>query len=715
MVASHPSFLTRVRWHFIGGMAVLAFLSMVLTLMEQANQASLNAHTQAVLAEAQQRLDNPDFVSRLAAVQIAQAASLERSNWIAVGRVGLLVSTLVFSLHLFAQLRQHNRTTTQNAEAAARESETRAAELDALVGAGLSLTGSMDLARVLDKICENALLLMHHPRDVSVFLYDGHKLTFGSGWNATGRLAQPVSQPRPDGMTYTVARTGQLMVIEDRAASPLYAHTPHQGAIIGYPLKFAGRVMGVMNLAYHTRQAITETTLRPLRVLADQAAIAIENARLYATLRERAGELDAIVQASFSLTASLELSEVLSHLSESIYTIMPGTGRHVHVFVVEGQRLRFGSGWSSAGEQTKPYSDPRPGGVTHTVLSTGKPLIIEDMQRHSLYVGTSWHGSIVSLPLNFSQRMVGVLNFSLETPHHFNGDELRLLQLLADQAALAIGNANLYSTVQQELVERKNAETALALARDEAVRANRAKSIFLANMSHELRTPLNAIIGYSEILQEEAQDLNQPELVTDLRKIHTAGRHLLSLINDILDLSKIEAGKMSLDRTEFEVAALIHDILATLHPLAEKNRNTLVYQARNAPGKMTSDPTKLRQVLFNLLSNACKFTEAGQIVLTVERQTQASADWLCFTVHDTGIGLTTEQMEIIFQAFTQADSSTTRKYGGTGLGLTISRHFCQMMGGEIDVTSTGVPGQGSIFSVRLPAQAPLWGDEATTG
>ncbi len=233
-------------------------------------------------------------------------------------------------------------------------------------------------------------------------------------------------------------------------------------------------------------------------------------------------------------------------------------------------------------------------------------------------------------------------------------------------------------------------------ARDAAESANRTKSAFLANMSHELRTPMNAIIGYSEMLLEETEDRGLNELSPDLQKIRSAGKHLLSLINDVLDLSKIEAGKMTLYLEEFDVPSVTADVVATIRPLVEKNGNRIEVDCDPGAGRIHADLTKLRQTLFNLLSNAAKFTENGLITLAVRKHHNR----IHFAVSDTGIGMTPEQLARLFQAFTQADDSTTRKYGGTGLGLVISRKFCQMMGGDIRVEST--PGRGTTFTVDLP-------------
>jgi signal transduction histidine kinase/CheY-like chemotaxis protein len=259
--------------------------------------------------------------------------------------------------------------------------------------------------------------------------------------------------------------------------------------------------------------------------------------------------------------------------------------------------------------------------------------------------------------------------------------------------------------LEEEISHRKEAQDELLKAKYVAEEASRAKSTFLANMSHELRTPLNAIIGYSEMLEEEAHDSATAETVQDLQKIKSAGKHLLALINDVLDLSKIEAGKMSLHLETFEVSGMIEEIVTTLQPAIEKNMNTLWVHLAQDVGMMHADITKVRQILFNLLSNACKFTDHGTISVDVDQSTEQGQDWLRFRVTDTGIGISAKQKENLFQEFVQADTSIARKYGGTGLGLAITHRFVQLMKGRIGVESE--PGEGSTFTVHIPAQVKL--------
>ncbi|MEZ0324976.1 MAG: response regulator [Fimbriimonas sp.] len=289
-------------------------------------------------------------------------------------------------------------------------------------------------------------------------------------------------------------------------------------------------------------------------------------------------------------------------------------------------------------------------------------------------------------------------DFELE--HTFPVIGRRVMLLNARQ--LKAGNhGELLVLAMEDVTERRRAEEEVANAKETAEEANRTKSLFLANMSHELRTPLNAILGYSEMLQEEAADQGIQEFLPDLEKIHVAGKHLLSLINDILDLSKIEAGKMELYLETFSIPKLISEVVQTIQPLVNNNSNRLTVMCSPELGTMRADMTKVRQSLFNLLSNAAKFTHAGAIELSVSREMMEDREWIWFRVSDTGIGMTPEQLVKLFQTFSQADASTTRKFGGSGLGLALTRRFSQMMGGDVTVNS--VSGESSTFTIKVPA------------
>ncbi len=307
---------------------------------------------------------------------------------------------------------------------------------------------------------------------------------------------------------------------------------------------------------------------------------------------------------------------------------------------------------------------------------------------------------MLAVPLLQGDEPIGVLVVVRSRDDPYSDVEIEMLQGFAAQAVIAIENARLFNELQAKTQELEI--------------ASQHKSEFLANMSHELRTPLNAIIGYSELLQEECGDAGDDDYVPDLRKIQTAGRHLLTLISGILDLSKVEAGRMTMFLEDFDIAALTNEVRETVTPIVEKNGNRFEVECAADIGAMRADIVKVRQVLYNVLSNAAKFPDHGTVRLAVSRwplvagpssanselSTQNS-ELIRFAVSDTGIGMTEAQMGRLFEAFSQADASTTRRFGGTGLGLALSRSFCRMMGGDVTVESE--PGVGSTFTVTLPS------------
>jgi signal transduction histidine kinase len=304
--------------------------------------------------------------------------------------------------------------------------------------------------------------------------------------------------------------------------------------------------------------------------------------------------------------------------------------------------------------------------------------------------------SMMCAPLLANDELLGLVQVdTCTTPGGFTAEDLQMLTGISAQAAILL-----------RARAAEQAQEALRHAQAVAEQAHQAKSMMLATMSHELRTPLNAILGYSELLIEDAAALQQPTMVANLRKIHSAGSRLLTLINDVLDLSKLEAGKMVLHLETFDVWPLLEEVQAMVQPAVRTHANTLEITVADDVGLMHADPSKVRQSLLNLLSNACKFTTHGGITLQVTREKGDRSDCYLFQVQDTGIGLTTEQLGTLFQEYVQGDAATARQYGGTGLGLAISRRFCRLMGG--DIVAASACRQGAIFTMRLPVvvQAP---------
>ena len=413
------------------------------------------------------------------------------------------------------------------------------------------------------------------------------------------------------------------------------------------PLIIGKRVVGAISVwDYDEHRKFGESELRLVGMFAPQAAIAIENASIYTESRRQRQYFEALVSNS-------PVAVVILDVTHNITSCNPA---FEHLY-----------GYDEAEIIGKNLDD----------------LITTDESRSQAVGFTEEAGHHAVEGIGRRQRKDGSLV----------DVQVLAVPVIVDEER--VGMMGLYHDITELLAARREAEA-----------ANSAKSQFLANMSHELRTPLNAIIGYSEMLQEDAEDTGQATMVDDLKKIHSAGRHLLALINDVLDLSKIEAGKMELYLETFDVTSVIDQVVATAQPLVQRKKNELVIANSDEDlGAMHSDLTRIRQVLLNLLSNASKFTEGGQILLRTHRESDDhGVEWMLFSVTDTGIGMTEEQMGKVFEAFQQAEASTQRKYGGTGLGLAISRRFCRMMGGDIAVESE--PGAGSTFSVRLPVAVP---------
>jgi signal transduction histidine kinase/putative methionine-R-sulfoxide reductase with GAF domain len=599
---------------------------------------------------------------------------------------------------LFEELAQRNRELSE-----ALEQQTATAEVLRVIA-----SSPTDLAAVLDSIIRSAAQLTD--ADFSTILQaEGNVLRVMASLTPEEiriGAAHPFSR---GSVSSTVILDGVTIHEFSPAAEHLAKYPDSRMIAAGYqaqlvaPLIRQGTPIGSLGVARRERVPFTDQQIALLETFADQAVIAIENARLFEELQDRVDELRALGEVGQAVSSSLDIHEVLATIIANATRLAGADGGSLYEYDEATETLAPSGPLPTLVPEdvdedlTRTIRSGRirlgDGAVGRAVASRG-PVEIADILVPGSYsspirdsIIEAGFRSLLALPLLHQDRPLGALVVVRRTPGQFSAEIMALLQTFAGQCALAIHNARLFQQVQ---------ETSRALEV-----ASQHKSTFLAHMSHELRTPLNAIIGYSEMLQEEAEDLGEQTFLPDLQRINGAGKHLLGLINDILDLSKIEAGRMDLYLESFDLRRLVDDVEAVVRPLAEKNANRLVIECAGDLGTMQADQTKVRQALFNLLSNASKFTEQGTISLSVAREASGDGDWIAFAVSDTGIGMTQEQLGRLFEAFSQAEASTRSKYGGTGLGLAISRHFCRLMGGDVTVRSEH--GKGSTFTVRLPA------------
>ncbi|MBR9989258.1 MAG: GAF domain-containing protein [Gemmatimonadetes bacterium] len=687
----------------------------------------------------------------------------------------------------------------------------RSLELSAVLDTMADLAGQLELGTLLEALVNRAVhLLGVTGGELAIYDEAAGDLVIAASCNM-GTNAIGTRMALGEGAMGHVVQSRQPLLIpryqEWDGRSDKYTQSTVQ-TVMAAPLMIGGEMLGAI-AAVHSDpdRAFDQEDLRRINLFAPQAAIAIQNARLFTGEHRRAEERQALLATMQDLVGELDLPRVLDAVLQRATALLNVTGAELGIYDAQSNDLLIVASHEMGSDAVGSRMQVGEGAMGQ-VAATHEPLVIPHYQEwasRSAQYTQSTVQTVMAAPLLIGSRLVGVIATVHSNPdRHFGKDDLRLLELFASQAAIAIENARHYTETQNQkqffedlvrnnpvaivtldlafritscnpafetmfgytseevmgrdlddllnteetlreaksytntaregsvatgVAQRRRKDgsivdvelagvsvmvkgrqvgimglyhdiTELLQARRDAESANRAKSHFLANMSHELRTPLNAIIGYSEMLQEEATDDGNEQYVPDLRKVHTAGRHLLALINDILDLSKIEAGKMDLYLEDVDIPALLRDVSETVQPLVTRHDNVLRIEVGDGVSRMHTDITKLRQILLNLLSNACKFSSGS--VITV--RAAVAADVIRIDVVDQGIGMTPEQLSRLFEAFSQADASTTRKFGGTGLGLVISRHFCRMMGGDITVSSR--PGDGSVFTVQLPLRTP---------
>ena len=566
---------------------------------------------------------------------------------------------------------------------------------------------TFDLQAVLDTLTESAAGLCGAEM-ATIARSDGNAYYWATAYGYTTDIAKLLkSVPLVPGRGSLIGRVlveGKNVNVPDVTTDPEYALRELQAkvgfrSVLGVPLLREGHPIGVIALVRTSVRPFSEREIELATTFADQAVIAIENVRLFDEVQKRTEELSESLEQQTATAdvlkiisrSAFNLKAVLQTLVESAARLCDADkatiARHQGGVLIRSETFGFSPEFMEYARHDPVALDR--GNAAGRALLEGKIVHIADVQSDLEYTWREGqklgdYRTLLVVPMMRDGTAIGVLALFRDKVRPFTDKQVELVTTLADQAAIAIENVRLFDEIQDK--SRQLAE------------ASQHKSQFLANMSHELRTPLNAIIGVSEMLREDAEAAGQD--VEPLDRVLGAGRHLLALINDILDLSKIEAGRMELHLDSFALAPLIDGVIKTIEPLAAKNGNQVAVQCDGDIGTMHADQMRLRQALLNLMSNANKFTERGTITINAHHRQENDGDWITLAVTDTGIGMTPEQMGKLFQEFSQASSSTASKYGGTGLGLVISRRLCQMMGGDIMVESE--PGHGSTFTIRVP-------------
>jgi signal transduction histidine kinase/putative methionine-R-sulfoxide reductase with GAF domain len=572
---------------------------------------------------------------------------------------------------------------------------------------------AFDLQTVLDTLVESAARLCE--ADMAGILQPkGEFFRYAASYGYSPEFIKFMeTHPLRMGRGTVVGRTlleGRPVHIPDIDADAEYTFRDAQSvghfrSMLGVPLLRDGVPIGVIVLMRTHVRPFTAKQIELVETFADQAVIAIENVRLFDEVQARTEELaeslrqqtaTAEVLKTISRTA-FDLQRVLETLLENAVRICGA--KHGLIFRYDGEYCRAAAVYNAPPGSMELWERyPIRAGRGTTVgraLLECRPVQIPDVQADPEYdfpeaVKLTGFRTVMAVPLLREGVPLGTIGLWKTEVAPFTDKQIELLTTFADQAVIAIENVRLFDEIQDK--NRQLAE------------ASEHKSQFVSSVSHELRTPLNAIIGLTDMLVTNAARFGTEKAKEPLQRVHRAGTHLLGLINQVLDLSKIEAGKLELVPQKVELAPLIDEVAGTARQLAEQNKNRLVVEAQENLGTITVDPMRLRQILLNLLSNACKFTKEGEVKLRASR-VRNGRHWVELAVADTGIGMTIEQQAKLFEQFSQADATTAQRFGGTGLGLAITRKLARMMGGDVTVTSE--PGKGSVFTVRLP------GGEAT--
>ena len=565
---------------------------------------------------------------------------------------------------------------------------------------------TFDLQGVLSTLVYSAGSLCE-AENVQIFLRDGELYRLAANNGFSPEYQEYARQhPIAPGRGTLVARTALEVApvhIPDILADAEYTWREGQKlagfrAAFGVPLIREGQCVGVMAMTRQTPRPFTSWQMELVTTFADQAVIAIENVRLFDEVQARTHELArsveelrALSEVSQAINSTLDLQTVLETIVAKA-AHLSGTQAGAIYVRDEHEEFQLRATYGMSEEMIATIRDMRVGiseavGQLTEEHEPNQTADLRDLPRTPVNetILRAGYRARLLVPLVRSGEVMGALVVRRKTSGEFAASTIELLKTFAAQSVLAIQNARLFREI-----EDKSRQLQLA---------SENKSQFVSSMSHELRTPLNAIIGLSEMMVTNAARFGTENAMEPLQRVNRAGTHLLGLINQVLDLSKIEAGKLELNPQTVQLAPLIDEVVGTARQLAEQNKNRLIVEAQENLGTITVDPMRLRQILLNLLSNACKFTKQGEVKLRA-RRVHNGRDWIEIAVTDSGIGMTPEQQAKLFQEFTQADATTAQRFGGTGLGLAITRKLARMMGGDVTVASE--PGKGSVFTVRLP-------------
>jgi two-component system, NtrC family, sensor kinase len=556
---------------------------------------------------------------------------------------------------------------------------------------------TFDLQVVLKTLVESAARLCD-AYDSAIWRPDGDQLLLVAHHGPIPAETLPLIRGTVAGRTVLDGRTFHIADLQTEDAefpeSSKNARSWNFRALLCVPLMREDVAIGMIALRRNEAQLFTERQVALLQTFANQAVIAIENARLFNELRESLRQQTATANVLRVISRStFDLKTVLNTLVQSVAQLCESDMAAIPRLIGSDLRQFASYGYTSDFQRFLERHPIVPGRGTAAGRAALEGIIVHipDVLADPEYTLTegqriAGYRTLLAVPLmREGAAAIGVLVMARIAQRPFTPKQMELASTFADQAVIAIENVRLFDEIQD-----KNRQLELA---------SQHKSQFVANMSHELRTPLNAIIGLTEMMVTNAARFGTEKAQEPLQRVNRAGTHLLGLINQILDLSKIEAGRLELTLQTVQLAPLIDEVIETARQLAEQNKNRLAVEAQQNLGTLTVDPMRLRQILLNLLSNACKFTKQGDVKLRA-RRVRNGRDWIELAVADSGIGMTPEQQAKLFQEFTQADSSTAQRFGGTGLGLAITRKLARMLGGDVTVTSE--PGKGSVFTVRLP-------------